>query len=136
MKHFILFSFLFVLSSSFACDCKSIPNPLNEKVLTQGSHEFFLAEITKMEEKKEGKIKFVEYSVKVIKKYNLKNYVETLTFRTRTGKCQSEFTVGEQYLISTTQDKEKNRWTDQCHFKREFKNAKRYLDFLDTKYKS
>lgn len=136
MKLLSLLAFSLWLTSSIACDCKTIPNPLNERILEQGSHEFFLAEITKMETKKEGKVKFNEYTVKVIKKYNLKNYVETLTFRTRAGKCQSEFAIGKQYLISTTRDKEKVRWTDQCHFKRELNNAKRYLDFLDTKYKS
>lgn len=136
MRLLALLVFGFYLSTSMACDCKTIPNPLNERVLEQGSHEFFLAEITKVESKKEGKIKYNEYTVKVIKKYNLKDYVETLAFRTKSGKCMAEFNLGQKYLISTSRDKEKVRWTDVCHFKREFKNAKRYLDFLDTKYKS
>ena len=75
-------------------------------------------------------------TVKVIKKFNLKNYVETLTFRTKSGKCKAEFTVGQKYLISTSRDKEKIRWTDKCHFQREETKSKRYTDALNAKYKS
>jgi hypothetical protein len=133
MKYLFLFSF-FISAYSFSCDCKTIPNPLNEKVLEQGSHEFFLGTIKSVSKKKEGKISYMEYEITIDKKYTLKDAVQTVKIRTRPNNCLAEFEVGKTYLLSTTRDKEKVRWTDQCHFKRTFKAAKRYMDFLDEKY--
>lgn len=131
----ILFGLFLIFSSyTYSCDCKSIPNPLSEKVLDQGSHEFFLGTIKSVVKKKEGKISYMEYEITVDKKYTLKDAVPSVTIRTRTNKCMAEFVVGAKYLLSTTRDNEKVRWTDQCHFKRTFKSAKRYMDFLDERY--
>lgn len=132
----LLFSVLFYSANVLACDCKSIPNPLNEKTLQSGGYEFFMGTVEKAEKKKEGKISYMEYTFKVTKKYSLKEYVEVVVVRSRTNKCLQEFTIGENYLISVTRDKEKVRWTDICQFKRGIREAKRYMDFLETKYKS
>ena len=132
----LLISVFCYFSSAYACDCKTTPNPLNEKTLQSGAYEFFVGTVEKEEKIKDGKITYYEFTFKVTKKYSLKEYVEVIKIRTRNNNCKQEFVKGETYLISVTRDKDKIRWTDICQFKRELKKAKRYMDFLDTKYKS
>lgn len=135
MKHFLFILLVFFSFSNVeACDCPKSPNPLNEKTLESGAYEFFLGTIEKVEKKKEGKISYYEYTFKVDKKYTLKDAIKKVSIRSRTNKYQVSFDIGSTYLISAERDGDKNRWTNICHFKRELKSAKRYIEFLDERY--
>ena len=75
----------------------------------------------------------IEYNYNDLE-YTLKVTDQTIIVRSIANKCLSELETGATYLLSISKDSEKKYITDECHFRREFRSAKRYLDFLDERY--